>query len=285
MSTQPRSVNVTPHIPLAMNTGFEVIREKKRTTKKRKLAAKEKTIRRATVARKPKTTAKGKVTAKNTAPGNIIPLVLPVEEKESAQPALVEALAEAPIIEKSIVEAPILVALDRKPAPAALPVLEAETEPLIHIQSEPAEPLAQIDDNIFFDESGPGVSFVSTQPEIPAVAEPPAGTTAELVALSPVVGHESIHAAIQRKSFLNVLAAAWNWLQQKLKSQQVRKRLRVCESVSLGEKRFVALIQVDGEQFLVGGSSTSISTLAHLERRKEFADVLCGQGEQGLSRA
>jgi len=87
------------------------------------------------------------------------------------------------------------------------------------------------------------------------------------------------------KSLASFLAQGWNWAQQKFKSHQVRKRLRVCETVSLGEKRFVAVIQVDGEQFLVGGSSSSVSTLAHLERSREFSDVFQRHCEQDLSRA
>jgi len=81
------------------------------------------------------------------------------------------------------------------------------------------------------------------------------------------------------------LSVAWNWAQHKLKSQQGKKRLRVCESVSLGEKRFLAVIQVDGEQFLVGGSSSSVATLAHLERPREFSGVFQQHCEQDFSRA
>jgi len=66
----------------------------------------------------------------------------------------------------------------------------------------------------------------------------------------------------------------WDWTKQVTTVRNVKKRLRVCESVSLGEKRFVALIQVDGERFLVGGSSGSLSTLAHLEEQESFPDVL-----------
>jgi hypothetical protein len=58
------------------------------------------------------------------------------------------------------------------------------------------------------------------------------------------------------------------------KSQQAKKRLRVCETVSLGEKRFIAVVEVDGDQFLVGGSSSSVAMLAHLEPQPAFADVL-----------
>ena len=82
-----------------------------------------------------------------------------------------------------------------------------------------------------------------------------------------------------------LMTQAWRSTQQKLRSEQRKKRLRVCESVSLGEKRFVAVIQVDGEQFLVGGSSSSVATLAHLERSREFSDVFQRRCEQDLSRA
>lgn len=82
------------------------------------------------------------------------------------------------------------------------------------------------------------------------------------------------------KAMRSQLTQVWNWVLEKFKSHQVRKRLRVCETVSLGEKRFLAVVQVDGEQFLVGGSSSSVSTLAHLERSRDFSDVFqrhCGQ--------
>lgn len=40
------------------------------------------------------------------------------------------------------------------------------------------------------------------------------------------------------------------------------RRLRLCESLALGEHRFVAIVEVDGEGFLVGGTSTSLVLLA-----------------------
>ena len=74
-------------------------------------------------------------------------------------------------------------------------------------------------------------------------------------------------------TILHWLGEAWNWM-QKLGSRPTKKRLRVCESVSLGEKRFVAVIEVDGEQFLVGGASSSVVTLARLEPTPDFSEVL-----------
>jgi flagellar biogenesis protein FliO len=78
----------------------------------------------------------------------------------------------------------------------------------------------------------------------------------------------------QRGIIRHGLSAAWKWARKHLRSGQSRKRLRVCESVSLGEKRFVAVIEVDGEQFLVGGASSSVATLARLEPSQEFSEVL-----------
>ena len=42
------------------------------------------------------------------------------------------------------------------------------------------------------------------------------------------------------------------------------RRLQIAETVQLGEKRFVAILRVDGEQFLIGGSATGVSLLASL---------------------
>jgi hypothetical protein len=79
---------------------------------------------------------------------------------------------------------------------------------------------------------------------------------------------------LRRSGTVYMLGAAWSWVRKNLVSRQSRKRLRVCESVSLGEKRFVAVIEVDGEQFLVGGASSSVSTLARLAPAAGFSQML-----------
>ena len=45
-------------------------------------------------------------------------------------------------------------------------------------------------------------------------------------------------------------------------------------TASLGEKRFVAVIRVDGLEFLIGGGATNIALLAQLDGKKSFADLL-----------
>ena len=73
--------------------------------------------------------------------------------------------------------------------------------------------------------------------------------------------------------FLDLLALIES-LARKIQVRQKKKRLRICESVPLGDKRFVAVIQVDNQQFLLGGSANSISLLAQLEKPAEFTSVL-----------
>lgn len=69
-----------------------------------------------------------------------------------------------------------------------------------------------------------------------------------------------------------VLSQAWKWLTRHSRGVLVRgtsRRLKVAETVSLGEKRFVSILQVDGEQFLVGGSPSNIVLLARLEAKPD----------------
>ena len=44
------------------------------------------------------------------------------------------------------------------------------------------------------------------------------------------------------------------------------RRLRLCESLPLGDRRFVAVVEFDESRFLVGGTSTALVLLARLGR-------------------
>lgn len=72
----------------------------------------------------------------------------------------------------------------------------------------------------------------------------------------------------------NWLRCGWRWLQVRRKWQLSSKRLLLCESVSLGEKRFLAIVKVDDRQFLVGGAAGNVSMLAKLDGKPEFAALL-----------
>jgi flagellar biogenesis protein FliO len=43
------------------------------------------------------------------------------------------------------------------------------------------------------------------------------------------------------------------------------RRLRLCESLPLGERRFVAVVEFEQTRFLLGGTSASLILLARLE--------------------
>jgi hypothetical protein len=59
------------------------------------------------------------------------------------------------------------------------------------------------------------------------------------------------------------LARFWSWLTGS-RAFRVEKQMRITESLSLGEKRFVALLHVEGRKFLIGGSSSGVSLLTAL---------------------
>jgi flagellar biogenesis protein FliO len=48
------------------------------------------------------------------------------------------------------------------------------------------------------------------------------------------------------------------------KRRRSARRLRLSETLSLGEKRFLAVVQFQHQEFLVGGTGNSIALLARL---------------------
>ena len=80
--------------------------------------------------------------------------------------------------------------------------------------------------------------------------------------LAPAMGFANSPVA---QHLYRVLSRCWAALLLVLTSQRPGKKyLRVCESVSLGDKRFVAVIQAGDERFLVAGAANSIAMLTRL---------------------
>ncbi|HXZ11146.1 MAG TPA: flagellar biosynthetic protein FliO [Candidatus Sulfotelmatobacter sp.] len=48
------------------------------------------------------------------------------------------------------------------------------------------------------------------------------------------------------------------------------QRLRLCETLSLGNRGFLAVVRYEEQRFLVGGTNTSIALLAQLSSRATF---------------
>ena len=62
---------------------------------------------------------------------------------------------------------------------------------------------------------------------------------------------------------VTLLKNVWLWVQRAANVRRSR-RLRVCETLSLGERRFLAIVEFDRQEFLVGGSGNSLELLARL---------------------
>jgi flagellar biogenesis protein FliO len=55
-------------------------------------------------------------------------------------------------------------------------------------------------------------------------------------------------------------------------SRRTPRRLRLCESLPLGERRFVAVVEFEAERFLVGGTPSSLVLLSRLADAGERAE-------------
>ena len=52
-------------------------------------------------------------------------------------------------------------------------------------------------------------------------------------------------------------------------TRRAPKRLRLCESLPLGDRRFVAVVEYENVRFLVGGTSASLVLLSRLGERSD----------------
>lgn len=63
---------------------------------------------------------------------------------------------------------------------------------------------------------------------------------------------------------IGLLSRALLWLQTRSQVARRPRRLQLCATVALGEKRFVSIIECDGQQFLIGGGAGNVSLLSQL---------------------
>ncbi len=97
------------------------------------------------------------------------------------------------------------------------------------------------------------------------------------------VGRASALAALRIRQLLGVaFRRLWSGIEVRRAGQR-RRALRVLETVGMGEKRFVAIVQVEEARFLIGGGSAGVSLLARLDREREFAAILDEQAAASAS--
>jgi flagellar biogenesis protein FliO len=77
-------------------------------------------------------------------------------------------------------------------------------------------------------------------------------------------------------ALLDILQRFWRSALRRVRAQRDGGNLHLRETLSLGEKRFVAVVEVNHQRFLIGGTANSIALLARLQRKPqpEFATLL-----------
>ena len=75
--------------------------------------------------------------------------------------------------------------------------------------------------------------------------------------------HEAPNAAPVQETLSRRVAAVWRHIVRI--AQRPPRRLRLCENLPLGDRRFVAVVEYEEARFLVGGTSASLVLLARLD--------------------
>jgi flagellar biogenesis protein FliO len=71
-------------------------------------------------------------------------------------------------------------------------------------------------------------------------------------------------------SLTAIATSLWKKLQDGFSKRLTRPRSLVLrESLSLGERRFAAVIECDGQRFLIGGGKESVQLIARLHKTEE----------------
>lgn len=71
---------------------------------------------------------------------------------------------------------------------------------------------------------------------------------------------------------VSLRAMCW-WARIARLGRKSPRRLRLAETLPLGDRRFVAVIEFDRDRFLLGGTSSSLVLLARLDAERENSPV------------
>jgi flagellar biogenesis protein FliO len=72
------------------------------------------------------------------------------------------------------------------------------------------------------------------------------------------------------RSFRHLLSAVTQW-SQTISLRRRENQMRLCETLSLGDRRFLAVVLVEQQKFLVGGAPNSVALLAKLPSQGQMA--------------
>lgn len=89
--------------------------------------------------------------------------------------------------------------------------------------------------------------------------------------------------AVERAGSFGGVAAGWRrWVGrlQRLRSARPKRQLKLCETLGLGEKRFLAVVQIERQRFLIGGTATSVALLSELSTERWMGSQPAEEGDR-----
>ncbi|MGA7243247.1 MAG: flagellar biosynthetic protein FliO [Terracidiphilus sp.] len=112
----------------------------------------------------------------------------------------------------------------------------------------------------------------------PLIPTPKVISVTSPISVTPPISVSPSASAAKESSILPVsprpglLKRTYAWIQERYTLRTTRQ-LRVSETVSLGEKRFVAILQIEDRKFLIGGSASNVTLLTQLDAAKESINI------------
>ncbi len=91
--------------------------------------------------------------------------------------------------------------------------------------------------------------------------------------------------AVDLRALAGLVSRGVEWARQTRRAHVGAKRMRVVETVALGEKRFAAVLQVDGMQFLIGGGAGNVALLTALPPAAAQQTGCAAQAEESAAAA
>lgn len=80
----------------------------------------------------------------------------------------------------------------------------------------------------------------------------------------------------------HTIRRTWSWLHRQNRLVRKDRRLRVSETVSLGDKRFISLVEVDGRSYLIGGGAGGVNLLTALPPVSTTCPEMANTGPQDV---
>ncbi len=108
-----------------------------------------------------------------------------------------------------------------------------------------------------------------------AIAAAPAATERKPVAIvrKPRLPRKPVAPAgtLAARIFARLVKSLRQLVKQLIKPRRRRRKLELLEMQQLGEKRFVAVVRVGKQKFLIGGAASSVSLLAEIDSHRTTA--------------